>query len=46
MKYQIDDVHCITRSLCWIGMDICDPPIYDGLTNIISLVEVFELQVP
>jgi hypothetical protein len=36
----------ITRSLCWIGMELCDPPKYDGLTDISSFVKVFELQIP
>jgi len=36
----------INRSLCWIGTKLCDPPKYDGLTDISSFVKVFELQIP
>jgi hypothetical protein len=37
---------CINRSLHWIGMELCDPPRYDGLTEIGMFVKSFELQVP
>ena len=36
----------MTRSLHWIGIELCDPPRYDGITNIILFVKEFELQVP
>jgi hypothetical protein len=34
------------RSLRWIGTELCDPPRYDGLTDISMFVKEFELQVP
>jgi hypothetical protein len=37
---------CITRSLRWIGTELCNPPRYDGLTDISMFVKTFELQVP
>jgi hypothetical protein len=37
---------CITRSLHWIGTELCNPPRYDGLTDISMFVKTFELQVP
>jgi hypothetical protein len=37
---------CITRSLCWIGIELCDPPKYDGLNNLSSFVKDFEFQIP
>jgi hypothetical protein len=36
----------ITRSLHWIGTKLCDPPKYDGLTDISYFVKVLELQIP
>jgi hypothetical protein len=30
----------------WIGMELCDPPRYDGFTNIRFFVKEFELLVP
>jgi hypothetical protein len=36
----------INRSLHWIGTELCDPPRYDGLTDISMFVKEFELQVP
>jgi hypothetical protein len=36
----------MTRSLHWIGTKLCDPPRYDGLTDISLFVKEFELQVP
>jgi hypothetical protein len=35
----------ITRSMCWIGIELCNPPRYDGLTDISMFVKTFELQV-
>jgi hypothetical protein len=43
MKYQLDDVHAYTQSLHWIGTELCDPPRYDGLTDIILFLKAFEL---
>jgi hypothetical protein len=37
---------CMTRSLHWIGTELCYPPKYDGLTNICLFVKEFELHVP
>jgi hypothetical protein len=31
--------------VCWIGIDIYNPPKYDGLTDISMFVKTFELQV-
>jgi hypothetical protein len=36
----------VTGSLHWIGTKLCDPPMYDGLTNISLFVKAFELHVP
>jgi hypothetical protein len=36
----------ITQSLHWIGIELCDPPRYDGLNDIILFITMFELQVP
>ena len=36
----------MTQFLRWIGTDLCDPPKYDGLTDINYFVKVFELQIP
>jgi hypothetical protein len=36
----------INRSLRWIGTELCDPPKYDGITDIGTFVTSFELQVP
>jgi hypothetical protein len=36
----------INRSLHWIGTELCDPPRYDGLTEIDMFIKAFELQVP
>jgi hypothetical protein len=36
----------ITQSLRWIGMELCDPPMYEGLTDIILFVNTVEFQVP
>jgi hypothetical protein len=33
----------ITRSLHWIGMKLCDPPEYEGLNDIISFVNAFDM---
>ena len=32
----------ITRSLLWIGMELCDPPMYDELTDIGMFIKEFE----
>jgi hypothetical protein len=37
---------CMTRYLRWIGKNLCDPPMYDGLNYISLFVKEFELQVP
>jgi hypothetical protein len=36
----------INQSLRWIGTELCDPPMYDGLIDISMLVKEFKLQVP
>jgi hypothetical protein len=36
---------CITRSLSWIATELCDPPGYDGLTDISMFVNKLELWV-
>jgi hypothetical protein len=36
----------ITRSLCWIREELCDPPRYDGLAKVSVFVKEFELRVP
>jgi hypothetical protein len=36
----------INQSLHWIGTELCDPPRYDGLTEIGIFIKSFELQVP
>jgi hypothetical protein len=33
----------INQSLHWIGMELCDPPRYDGLTDIGIFIKSFEL---
>jgi hypothetical protein len=50
-KQRMDEVstrRCarITQTLRSIGIDLCDPSGYDGLTNIRLFVKEFELQVP
>jgi hypothetical protein len=32
--------------LLWIGIELCDPPRYKGLTDIRIFLKEFELQVP
>jgi hypothetical protein len=34
---------CMTLSLWWIGTKLCDPPRYDGLTDISLFIKEFEL---
>jgi hypothetical protein len=36
----------MTKSICWIGIELCNPPKYDGLTYITTFVHIFEAQVP
>jgi hypothetical protein len=36
----------MTKSVCWIGIELCNPPKYDGLTDITTFVQTFEAQVP
>jgi hypothetical protein len=45
MKCPPDDVH-MTRSMRWIGTELCNLPRYDGLSDISMFVKTFELQVP
>jgi hypothetical protein len=33
-------------TLHWIGAEVCDPPKYDGLTDVDIFVREFELQIP
>jgi hypothetical protein len=48
MMHGVSTRQCahLTQSLRWIGTKLCDPPRYDGLTDISLFVKEFELQVP
>jgi hypothetical protein len=35
----------ITHVLRWIGTEICEPPRYDGLTDVVYFIREFELQI-
>jgi hypothetical protein len=39
MKYLQGDVLHITHTLHWIGAEVCDPPKYDGLTDVDPFVK-------
>jgi hypothetical protein len=36
---------CITDAMRWIGIEVCDPPRYDKLTNVTYFIREFELQI-
>jgi hypothetical protein len=35
----------ITHALRWIGTEVCDPPRYDGLTDVAYFIREFELKI-
>jgi hypothetical protein len=39
MKYLQGDVLILPTHCTWIGAEVCDPPKYDGLTDIDSFVK-------
>ena len=36
----------ITKSLRWVGTEVCDFPTYEGLPNIDAFIYEFEAKVP
>jgi hypothetical protein len=36
----------VTHSLRWIGVELCDPKKYDGLTHVNIFLRYFELHIP
>lgn len=34
------------KSMCWIGIEVCEPPSFDGINDFDTFVYKYQMQIP